>query len=134
MPVSGPQFLGLPDVLRLHAHQLKVYGGGEGIRDLGMLESALGMPSASFGDAYLHGGLFEMAAAYLFHLCQNHPFVDGNKRVAAAAAFSFLYLNGFELGGSQDGFRDLVLGTASGKLQKPAIAAYLKRHAKKRRA
>jgi death-on-curing protein len=133
MPVD-PVFLDLSDLQRLHEHQLKVYGGAAGIRDLGMLESAMGMPPAAFGGAFLHADLFEMAAAYLFHLCQNHPFVDGNKRVAAAATFSFLYINGYELGGSPEDFRDLVLSTASGKLQKPAIAAYLKRHAKKKRS
>jgi death on curing protein len=130
---SQPVFLGMSEVLRLHEHQLQAYGGGAGVRDLGMLESALAMPNASFGDQYLHTDIFEMAAAYLFHLCQNHPFVDGNKRVAAAAAFSFLYLNGWELSGSQEAFRDMVLDTASGRLQKPAIAAYLKKHAKKAR-
>jgi death-on-curing protein len=129
--MSDPIFLDQADVLRLHEHQLKVYGGGEGIRDLGMLDSALAMPSASFGDAYLHADIFEMAAAYLFHLCQNHPFVDGNKRVAAAAAFSFLYLNDWVVQGPQEEFRDLVLETASGKKQKPAIAAWLKKRAKR---
>jgi death-on-curing protein len=125
---SDPVFLDLSDVLRLHAHQLKTYGGRTGVRDLGALESALAQPHAAFGGQPLHAGLFEMAAAYLFHLCQGHPFVDGNKRVGAAAAFSFLYLNGWRLGGSAEGLRDLVMATASGKATKAQITAYLRKH------
>lgn len=130
MKPLDPQFLDLSDVVRLHEHQLATYGGSPGLRDLGMLEAAVAAPRASFDGAWLHSDLFEMAAAYLFHLCQNHPFVDGNKRVAAAAAYSFLYLNDWQLGGSQEGFRDLVLATASGKADKAQIRAYLKKHSR----
>jgi death on curing protein len=120
-----PVFLELSDALRLHQHQTSTYGGSDGIRDLGALESALAMPKAGFGDEYFHKGLAAMAAAYLFHLCQNHPFVDGNKRVAAASAFSFLHMNGQLLRAPSEAFRDLVLATASGQADKIAITTFL---------
>jgi death-on-curing protein len=75
------RFLGVEEVIGIHARQLSEFGGGEGIRDQGLLASAIAQPEASFAGEYLHQDLYEMAAAYLFHLVQNHPFVDGNKRV-----------------------------------------------------
>lgn len=70
-------FLALDEVLALHADQIGRYGGRRGIRDVGLLQSALAVPAATFGAGFLHGSVHEMAAAYLFHLAQNHPFVDG---------------------------------------------------------
>ncbi len=84
-PANAPRFLSIDDVLALHERQIERYGGGAGIRDLGLLQSAVALASASFDGAWLHASLEEMAAAYLFHLAQNHPFVDGNKRTAAVA-------------------------------------------------
>ena len=89
-----PSFLTLADVIRIHVDQIERYGGLAGIRDLGLLQSALAMPGASYGGEWLHRDLFEMAAAYAFHLSQNHPFVDGNKRTALASALVFLEPNG----------------------------------------
>lgn len=86
-------FLGLPDVLLAHADQIARYGGDPGVRDLGLLESAIAQPQATFGGTFLHGFPFEMAAAYLFHIVQNHPFIDGNKRSGAVAALLFPELN-----------------------------------------
>lgn len=121
-------FLDLSDVLRLHEHQIDIHGGSEGIRDLAVLESAIAMPKAGMGDQYFHQGLPAMAAAYLFHLRQNHPFADGNKRVAAAAAFSFLHMNGQLLLAPPEAFRDLVLATASDQSDKAAITTFLSGH------
>jgi len=84
------RFLALADVLTLHEMQIEQYGGSVGIRDQGLLESAVGQPQASFGGEYVHHGLYEMAAAYAFHIAENQPFVDGNKRTALAAALVFL--------------------------------------------
>jgi len=81
-----PLFVNLEEVMEIHAHLIQKYGGTEGIRDVSLLESALAMLRAGFAGQYLHGDLFEMAAAYLFHIVQNHPFLDGNKRVGAATA------------------------------------------------
>ena len=79
----NPIFLSLAEVLEIHRDQIERYGGDPGIRDLDLLQSALAIPAAGFGGQYLHNDLYEMAAAYLFHITQNHPFVDGNKRTGA---------------------------------------------------
>jgi death-on-curing protein len=93
-----------------------------------MLQSALAQPSASFGGKYLHADLFEMAAAYLFHLVQNHPFVDGNKRVGLASALVFLLMNDQEIRATDDALVALVLGVAVGTTDKAAVAAFLRDH------
>ena len=79
----NPIFLCLGEVVEIPRDQIERYGGSPGIRDLGLLQSALAMPAAGFGGRYLHTDLFEMSAAYLFHITQNHPFADGNKRTGA---------------------------------------------------
>src|SRR5437867_10279787 len=89
----APTFLSLDEILEIHKDQIARYGGMAGIRDLGLLQSALAQPQATFGSQFLHADLIEMAAAYLFHIVQNHPFIDGNKRVGAVAALVFLQLN-----------------------------------------
>lgn len=123
-----PRFLGLEEVLALHAEQIELYGGSDGVRDLGLLESATAMAEASFDGAYLHGTLPEMAAAYLFHLVQNHPFVDGNKRVAVAATFMFLYMNDLELFCDEDPLVELTVAVASGERTKAELAVFLAAH------
>jgi death-on-curing protein len=94
--MDGPIFLTLDQLLRLHTRQIEQFGGSEGIRDIKRIESALAQPQQGLGGEYFHKTLAEMAAAYLFHLVKNHGFVDGNKRVGAAAALTFLELNGFD--------------------------------------
>src|SRR6185369_192349 len=88
-----PEFLTLDEVLEIHRDQIVRYGGSMGVRDMGLLQSALAQPQATFERQFLHHDIFEMAAAYLFHIVQNHPFIDGNKRVGVAAALVFLLLN-----------------------------------------
>jgi death-on-curing protein len=119
------RFLELDEVLALHAEQIELYGGSAGVRDLGLLESAVAAAQASFDGVYLHGTFAEMAAAYLFHLAQNHPFVDGNKRIAAAAMIMFVYLNDRELELSEDDLVELTVGVASGAVTKSALAVQL---------
>lgn len=119
-------FLSVDDVLTLHHLQIEHFGGQHGVRDRGLIESAVAMPMASFGGADLHPDLFDKASAYLFHLAQNHPFIDGNKRVAAAAGIVFLNANGFELKANQIDYANLVLDVAQGKLQKPEIAQFFR--------
>jgi len=126
--VTGPIFLTLDEVLAIHASRIERYGGGLGIRDVGLLQSALGMPEARFGGQYLHGSIEEMAAAYLFHIAQNHPFLDGNKRAALGAAIAFLGMNGFWLEAPDEDLVELVLRTAQGKATKADIAVFLKEH------
>lgn len=119
------RFLGLEEVIALHARQIERYGGAEGVRDLGLLESAVAAPEASFDGVYLHETLPEMAAAYLFHLAQNHAFIDGNKRVAAASMIMFVYLNDHDLECDEDELVELTVGVASGKTTKSAVAVFL---------
>ena len=119
------RFLGLEEILALHADQIERYGGSPGVRDLGLLESAVAAPEASFGGEYLHATLPEMAAAYLFHLSQNHAFVDGNKRVAAAAMIMFVYLNDRDIACSEDELVELTLGVATGTTTKADVAVFL---------
>ena len=92
-----PWFLDIDHTMQLHRSLIETYGGVEGIRDVGLLHSAIAMPQASFGGEFLHRDLFEMAAAYHYHIVQNHPFIDGNKRTGAAAAIIFLSMNDMEL-------------------------------------
>ena len=116
-------FLEVQDVLDLHEHQIVTYGGSLGVRDAGLLESAVQMPRAGFGGQYFHADVFEMAAAYLFHVAANHPAVDGNKRAAAAAAHAFLFLNGLTLPRScERGFEHVVLAIAEGSAAPASVA------------
>ena len=130
--MSGPRFLSLEDVLRIHATQFAEEGGSPGLRDVGLLESALAMPRAGFGGEYLHPDLHEMAAAYLFHVAKNHPFVDGNKRTALVSALVFLELNGVRVDAPDRAIEDLVVGVAEGLVPKSAVAEFLRRHGKAR--
>lgn len=117
-------FLTIDEVLAIHRDQLARYGGREGVRERGLLESALSMPTARFNGEYLHLDLSSMAAAYLFHLAQNHPFVDGNKRVAVVAALVFLMINGSDISASEDSLEELVLKVARGEIGKREIAQF----------
>jgi death-on-curing protein len=121
-----PAFLTLDEALALHADQISRYGGLPGIRDIGLLESALAMPAATFGGHYLHADIFEMAAAYLFHIASNHPFLDGNKRVGLAAALTFLWMNDVRIRAREDELTEMVLGVATGRVDKPEIAQFFR--------
>lgn len=84
------EFLTLADILIIHKNQIELYGGEDGIRDISLLLSALAMPNSTFNGNYLHSDIFHMAAAYIYHICKNHPFIDGNKRVALVAGLDSL--------------------------------------------
>ena len=122
-----PLFLDLDRVLRTHQSLIEAYGGAAGIRDVGLLHSAIAMPQASFGGEFLHKDLFEMAAAYLYHIVQNHPFFDGNKRTGAAAAIIFLAINDVKLEAEEEGLVDLTLEVAEGKVGKQQIAEFFRK-------
>jgi death-on-curing protein len=124
-----PEFLRADDLLQIHRDQIERYGGSPDLRDPGLLTSAADTPRAMFDGRYLHADLFEMAAAYLFHIVRNHPFVDGNKRTGTAAALVFLDLNGVELAIDDDALADHVLAVAQGHLTKSDVAAFLRQHA-----
>ena len=121
------QFLSLQEVLEIHRDQVARYGGTVGIRDLNLLKSAVGVAGATFNGEFLHTDVHEMAAAYLFHLVKNHPFLDGNKRVGAVAALVFLALNGHDFHAPEDDLAETVLAVARGELGKAEVTVFLRR-------
>jgi death-on-curing protein len=125
--VADALFLTLAEVVEIHADQIHRYGGQAGVRDLGLLESALAQPEASFGGEWLHADHYEMAAAYSYHLCQNHPFIDGNKRTALAAALVFLELNGVSILDPRGRLKTAIFRIASGKMSKADFAKLLRK-------
>jgi len=119
-------FLTLAEVNEIHADQIRHYGGLAGVRDMNLLSSAVAMPYASFSGDFLHKDLFEMAAAYAFHICQNHPFIDGNKRTSLASALVFLELNGISISRTQGKLYDAIINISSGKTKKEDLAEVLR--------
>jgi death on curing protein len=120
-----PTFLSLEDVIALHNEQIERYGGINGIRDGGLLESAIAMPHATFGEEYLHSTLYLMAAAYAFHIAQNQPFLDGNKRTGLLSALVFLELNGIIISDPNSSLYDAMIGIAEKRLDKESLAELL---------
>jgi death-on-curing protein len=125
--VSEPEFLDLEDVLAIHDRQIAEFGGAPGIRDQALLESALATPRATFGGSYVHGSPFGMAAAYAFHLAQNQPFMDGNKRTGLAAALVFLRLNGYRVVDPAEELYEAMIAVAERRLDKNGLASTLER-------
>lgn len=124
------RYLSLHEILELHEALLTQSGGATGVRDLGALESALAQPRATFGGTDLHPALTGKCAALGYSLTLNHPFVDGNKRVAHAAMEVFLFLNGVELVGAVDEHERLMLNLAAGHLTREALTVWLEEHVK----
>ncbi len=121
-------FLSVEAVLQIHSRVVEEFGGDPGIRDYGLLGSAVAMPQSTFAGEFLHSDIAKMAAAYHYHLCSNHPFLDGNKRVAVAASEIFLLLNGNELIASDNELEELTLGVARGQMSKEEVIAFFTRH------
>ncbi|MEG4391935.1 type II toxin-antitoxin system death-on-curing family toxin [Microcoleus sp. BROC3] len=117
-----PNFVRKSMVLRIHARQIERLGGTPGVRDEGLLESALAQPQATFGGQFLHPTISEQAAAYLYHIAMNHPFIDGNKRTAFAVTDTFLRLNGCALNLTDDRAYDLVMRVARGTMTKEELS------------
>jgi death on curing protein len=115
----------------IHADLLQRYGGRPGIRDRNLLDSALAQPRMTFGGRSLHRTLFEKAAAYSYHVCRNHPFVDGNKRVAFVLMDIFLQKNGRMLTASEEDAYSMMINLADGRLSKQSLATWLKTHSKR---
>jgi death-on-curing protein len=120
------RYITLEVVLDLHDRLIDQYGGRKGILNLGLLKSALEIPKSSFDGRALHRTVFDKAAAYLFHLARNRPFVDGNKRTAAMATLMFLDINQVTFSLVDREFQDIILQTAQGLLTKKAIAKFLR--------
>ena len=125
--MADPLFLTLAEVIEIQTDQIGRYGGRADLRDLGLLESALSQPEATFAGAWLHQDLYSMAAAYAYHLCQNHPFIDGNKRTALASALVFLELNGVSILDPRGRLKTAMIRVASSKLSKDDVAQLLRK-------
>lgn len=128
MSTKPIQFLSIDDILRIHEIALKDQGGDPSIRDVGLLDSALAQPKQQFSGVYLHPDIPSMAAAYAFHICLNHPFVDGNKRAGTAAMIMFLSDNGWRFDATADEAEPVVLNLAAGTLDKASLTTWLKSH------
>ena len=120
-------FLTVGDVLHIHRDQVSRYGGAGGLRDIGLLEAAVAAPAAGTSEGYLHGTIASMAAAYLFHIVRNHPFVDGNKRTGVVAALVFLDMNGVEFDADEAELERLVFAVADGSAGKDDASAFFAR-------
>ena len=119
------RFLPLSSVISIHDDQVRLYGGSYGIRDAAALDAAVHMPQAQFEGQFLHPTIFHMAAAYGFHLSQNHPFIDGNKRTAGMAMFAFLLLNGVEPLATEMDYYQTMMAVANGAMRKEELTNWL---------
>ncbi len=128
--MTDPEFLDLEDVLLIHEEQLARYGGSAGVRDQGLLESAIGMPRATFGGQFVHEDLFAMAAAYAFHIAESQAFVDGNKRTGVLAAVVFLELNGYIVEEPPSRFYEVMIAIAERRMDKAGLAETLRQLSK----
>ncbi len=126
--ILQPKFLTFEQVIALHNLQIDQFGGLHGVKNEGLLLSALGQAESGFGDQYFHKDLYEMAAAYLFHLVKNHAFHDGNKRIAALTAAVFLEVNGLMVIADEDEFEKLVLDAAQSLMTKEQIAEFFRKN------
>ena len=115
-------FLTLDDVLDIHEWQQTRFGGAAGIRGMGLLDSAVAQPQTTFQGNYLHSNLFQMASAYAFHIAENQPFIDGNKRTALIAALTFLELNGVTVIDDSNELYLAMMSVADGSWNKNDLA------------
>ena len=124
-PIGRPRFVTHEEAMAFHRLVIEAHGGTLGVRDQGMLESALAMARQGFSGEYAHAYPFEMAGAYAFHIAKNHPFVDGNKRVALACCVAFLRMNGWDLESEGEAAADAILALIAGSMDKQGFAAWL---------
>lgn len=114
-------------VREIHAEAITKFGGSDGVREMALLESAVAAPQASFGGKSPYTDLAEVAAAYLYYLCRNHPFVDGNKHAALGACIVFLRLNGIEPKADGPEWEELTLAVAAGAIDRDETTVHLRR-------
>ena len=124
-PANDCLHLSVEILLEIHVEAITQFGGSEGLRDRVLLESAIAAPQASFGGVSPFSDAVDVAAAYLFYLCSNHPLIDGNKRTALGACLVFLRLNGFTLVPDSDDWENLTFGVAEGALNRADATAGL---------
>jgi len=122
------KFLTLSEVLLILEDQIRNYGGEYGVRDIKLLSSAIYMPESGFDGKYFHETIPSMAAAYAYHICQNHPFIDGNKRVALASALVFLEINGYEFNCKDEILYNKIMGVAKGEIKKEELIKFFEKY------
>ena len=127
-------FLSVDDVLLLHTDTIDIDGGSHGVRDHGLLDAAVAMPRQQFSGEYLHEDITAMAAAYMFHIAQNHPFVDGNKRAAVLSFLAFLTVNEIEELPDPKDLESITLQVAAGTLDKDALTKWIRKNVGKRKS
>ncbi|MGD9125718.1 MAG: type II toxin-antitoxin system death-on-curing family toxin [Desulfarculaceae bacterium] len=130
MPLEDDQeihFLTLEEVVQIHQDQVEKIGGQGGIRHEGRLRACISLPANKMGGSYAHRDLFEMAAAYLFHIADQKPFLEANDRVAAMSALYFLFLHHIELSADSADFANIVSNASRGKASKMQIADFLRK-------
>ncbi len=125
------RFLSVSDVIQIHEDTIAMEGGMAGLRDPGLLESAVTMPQQQFSGSYLHPGLIDMAAAYMFHIAMNHPFRDGNKRAAVMSALVFLDSNGIQILPDHKSLEEMTMRLSAGKLKKSELTSWFKANCKR---
>ncbi len=130
--IGRPRFVTIDEALAYQELAIARFGGAPGLRDRGLLESAIAMAQQGFGGEFAHAFPFEMAAAYAFHVAKNHPFVDGNKRAALACCVAFLRMNGWNLASEREDAADRVLDLTEGRLDKAGFALWLSGHCRER--
>ena len=126
------KFLTLSEVLLILEDQIKNYSGMYGIRDINLLSSAIYMPESGYNGNYLHETIPSMAAAYAFHICQNHPFIDGNKRVALASSLVFLDINEYEFNCKNEILYNKIMGVAKSEIKKEELIKFYEKHSRKK--
>lgn len=130
--MKDPVFLTKDQILHLHKNAIEDYGGSKGIRDNNLLESAISQPEASFGGVFLHKNIFQMAAAYFFHISQNQPFNDGNKRTGFLSMYVFLKINGYSLETSNETVYPILIAVAKGQKTKGSLAVFIENNSKRK--
>ncbi|MEH2023593.1 type II toxin-antitoxin system death-on-curing family toxin [Nostoc sp.] len=126
--MQTPRFISISQVLDIHQDEINSFGGTSGVRDEGLLDSALAQPQATFGGELLHPTIHEQAAAYLYHLAMNHPFIDGNKRTAFAVMDTFITLNAYSLNLSSEQAYNLVIQVVTKEISKEELSRFLELH------
>ena len=126
------RFLTMSEIMLIYEDQIRRYGGQFGVRDIALLSSALALPESTYDQKYLHENIPEMACAYAFHISENHPFIDANKRTALASALVFLDLNGYEFTSSEDDVYETMMLVAKGELKKEQLKCFFKKYSVKK--
>ena len=127
------RYVSLDEVLAIHDDMIERYGGSFGVRDLGLIQSAISRPQATFGGYDLYKTVFDKAAALFHSLLFNHAFADGNKRTAITTTVRFLHVNGYELIASKDEFVKFPLNVENNHLTLEQIVFWLKKNSRKAR-